>query len=55
MKNKKLIKLFSDDKFIENVCLSYRHDFGLMSDAQKNLIFSCKEWMRAITNNLPSK
>ena len=44
----------NDYKFIQNVCLSYRHDFGLMSvDEQNNLIFEAKEWIRAITNNLP--
>ena len=43
---------FSDQKFIDNVCLSYRHDFGLMTDKEKDkLIFECKEWMRAIKNN----
>ena len=47
--------LFSDDKFIGNVCLSYRHDFGLMSKDEKDkLIFECKEWMRAIKNNANS-
>ena len=43
---------FNDDKFIGNVCISYRHDFGLMNEKQRNeLIFECKEWMRAIKNN----
>ena len=45
---------FSDKKFIDNVCLSYRHDFGLLSkDKQKKVRFECKEWMRAIKNNEP--
>ena len=49
---KKLKDLFTDENFIENVCLSYRHDFGLMTDLQREqLIFECKEWMRAIENN----
>jgi len=26
---------FDDDKFINNVCLSYRHDFGLLSKKSK--------------------
>lgn len=48
---KKLKDLFTDENFIENVCLSYRHDFGLMTDLQREqLIFECKEWMRAIEN-----
>jgi len=43
---------FSSDKFIENVCLSWRHDFGLLAEQDKQLIrFDCKEWMRAIDNN----
>ena len=46
----------TDNKFIGNVCLSYRHDFGLMDDESKyNLIFECKEWIRAINNNLNIK
>jgi len=44
----------NDDKFIGNVCMSYRHDFGLMSDEDREkLIFEAKEWIRSITNNLP--
>lgn len=43
-----------DDKFIYNICLSYRHDFGLLNDEDKKLIeFEAKEWIRAILNNLP--
>ena len=57
--NKKLIEqnnllkeAFSDDKFINNVCLSYSHDFGFMEkEKQKRVLFECKEWMRAIINN----
>ena len=46
--------LFSDPKFIDNVCLSYRHDFGLLSEDEQNKVrFECKEWMRAIKNNEP--
>lgn len=45
---------FSDPKFIDNVCLSYRHDFGLLSEDEQNKVrFECKEWMRAIKNNEP--
>lgn len=45
---------FSDPKFIDNVCLSYRHDFGLLSEQDKDKVrFECKEWMRAIKNNEP--
>jgi hypothetical protein len=47
-----VFKCFSDEKFIFNVCLSYRHDFGLLSkDEQNVLIFECKGWIRAIKNN----
>lgn len=46
-------KLLKDDAFIGNLCLSYRHDFGLLSAEEKDsLIFQCKEWMRAISNNM---
>jgi hypothetical protein len=45
---------FSDDKFVENVCLSYDHSYGLMNkEEQKKVVFDCKEWMRAIKNNEP--
>ena len=38
--------------FIDNVCLSYRHDFGLIAEQDRQrLRFECKEWMRAISNN----
>ena len=43
---------FTSDLFIENVCISYKHDFGLMSERDKKALrFECKEWMRAIKNN----
>lgn len=47
-------KRFDDQKFIDNVIVSYRHDFGLLDkQEQDNLRFECKEWMRAIKNNEP--
>lgn len=47
-----MIRHFASDKFIDNVCLSYRHDFGLMTEQDRQkLRFECKEWMRAIQNN----
>ena len=47
-------KRFSDPKFIDNVCISYRHDFGLLSEQEKDKVrFECKEWLRAIKNNEP--
>lgn len=47
---------FADEVFITNVCLSYRHDYGLLSNNERNIIrFECKEWMRAIMNNWDNK
>ena len=47
-----VISRFNSDTFIDNVCLSYRHDFGLMAEQDRQrLRFECKEWMRAISNN----
>lgn len=46
-------KLFKSEDFIQNVCLSYRHDFGMIEEIDKKaLVFECKEWFRAIINNL---
>lgn len=50
--DRKLKDMFSDENFIDNVCLSYRHDFGLLAEQDKQRIrFECGEWMRAIENN----
>ena len=39
-------------KLIDNMCISYRHDFGLMDKEQQDkLRFECKEWLRAYENN----
>lgn len=47
-----VISRFNSNVFIDNVCLSYRHDFGLMTEQDKQkLRFECKEWMRSISNN----
>ena len=52
MKKDKLEKLFSDEFFIDDVCLSVRHDFGLMNDNDKEYMrLQCKEWMRSILYN----
>jgi len=49
---KGLEKYFSNPLFITNVCLSYRHDYGLLNEeGKKKVEFECKEWMRAIVNN----
>jgi len=43
---------FNSELFIDNVCLSYRHDFGLLAEQDKQRIrFECREWMRGISNN----
>jgi hypothetical protein len=40
------------EKVISNLCMSFRHDYGLMLDEEKhNLEFDCKEWCRSIYNN----
>ena len=47
---------FNNEDFITNVCLSYRHDYGLLSNNDRNILrFECKEWMRAIINNWDNK
>jgi transcription initiation factor TFIIIB Brf1 subunit/transcription initiation factor TFIIB len=41
------------DKQVYSACLSYRHDFGLLShDEQCELAFMCKEWYLAIRKEL---
>ena len=50
-----LAKAFSDPskEFLDNVCMSYRHDFGLMSEERKqDLRNRCKWWLIAMGNNL---
>lgn len=44
--------LQENTKLIDNMCISYRHDFGLMdAEQQEKLRFECKEWLRAYENN----
>jgi hypothetical protein len=39
--------------FIDNVCLTYRHDFGLLSDEEKELLrYECNDWITSINKNL---
>ena len=41
------------DSFLQNVCYSYRHDFGLLNEEQqKHIMFDAKEYIRAVYNNL---
>jgi hypothetical protein len=43
-----------DTDFRRNVCLSYRHDFGLLPEPiKRSIMFEYSEWMRAIVTNLP--
>jgi hypothetical protein len=40
------------DFFVNNACLSYRHDFGLMTlEEQESLRFQYREWRRSMKNN----
>lgn len=44
--------LQENTKLIDNMCISYRHDFGWMDkEHQDKLRFECKEWLRAYENN----
>ena len=44
--------LFSDQNFINNLCFSFRHDYGLLDSNEREIIkFECSEWLRAIINN----
>lgn len=48
-----LERLFSDEVFISNVCLSYRHDYGLLStDERIQVRYECKRWLQSILKNL---
>ena len=50
--DKKKTEIELTQKDIDNICLSYRHDFGLLSDKEKeNVRFQCQEWIRALRNN----
>lgn len=44
--------LYNDMPLVYNMCLSYRHDFGLLNATeQEKLVFECKEWLKAYENN----
>lgn len=44
--------LYNDMPLVYNMCLSYRHDFELLNATeQEQLVFECKEWLRAYENN----
>jgi hypothetical protein len=43
------------DADIDSACLSYRHDFGLLSKPEKDRVrFECREWEHAISKARPS-
>ena len=43
---------YEDGKLINNMCLSYRHDFGLLNLQEKSdLVNECKNWLIALDNN----
>ena len=47
-----LSKILVDLEFIENNCISFRHDFGLLTEQHRDqLRFQYKEWVRAMLNN----
>jgi hypothetical protein len=55
MKNS-LEKLFADDKFIGNVCGSYRHDYGLLDVEKRAQIRNeVTSFFNDILNNLPEE
>lgn len=40
-----------DDEVLSDACMTFRHDFGLLSiEDQKKLMFQAKEWSRALAN-----
>jgi hypothetical protein len=50
---KRIRELEKDEDFLTDMCVSYRHDFGLVgAEEQKNIIFTIKEVLRALENNL---
>ena len=47
-----VISAIEDTELVDNICLSYRHDFGLLSDDEKNRVRQdCKRWAKAIKDN----
>ena len=38
----------TSDYFVNNVCLSYRHDFGMLPEGEKDLLrWEAKRWYKA--------
>ena len=41
------------ESFVDSICLTYRHDFGLLREEEKNKVrFECREWLHAFEYNL---
>ncbi len=54
MEKRSIKDLLRSRSFIDQVCLSYRHDFGLLDQPAQTVIRGeCNAWMEAIANNLP--
>ena len=50
---KKKLENSLSDELIDNMCFSYRHDFGLLGlTEQDSLRFQAREWYRALESNL---
>lgn len=44
-----------EEKVLDSVCLSFRHDFGILSEEERNKIrFQAKEWLLAWRKHLDS-
>lgn len=40
--------MLADDALLNSACMSYRHDFGLLIGAERDMVrFQAKEWLRA--------
>ena len=51
MENKDILS-YENENLIENMCLSFRHDFGLLPKLiQEDLKRDCKNWLIAYENN----
>jgi hypothetical protein len=49
----KLLELSKNDNFIGNVCLTMRHDYGMLSAIEKrSLQYECRQWILAILGNM---
>ena len=43
----------TSDYFVNSVCMSYRHDFGILPEEEKELLrWEAKRWYKAWSDNL---